>query len=384
MDSVLFYLCIVTLIFFISFGLEFVIGNRSIIFLKDAQLSKKTVTPKVSIIIPARNEERGIETALNSILSQDYDNLEIIAVNDRSTDRTGEILNRMEQLHSALRVIHVAELPNGWVGKNYALNYGAEQSNGKFLLFTDADVVMSPITVGKAVNYMVENQLDHITLAPETVMPNTLLQMFVGTFTMFFFFFTKPWKVKRNNSRYFVGIGAFNFIRAKAYHAIGGHQAIAMRPDDDVKLGKLIKKHGYRQELLFGKGMVFVEWYASLRELITGLAKSMFSGVDYKISVAVGITLLLILFNFWPFVGVFLTSGKTQFINLVIVAAIFGLWCETVRFSEMKRWHFVGFPVTILLFIYIQWRATLSAFFYNGIFWRGTHYRLNDLKANKV
>jgi len=384
MNVVIFYLAIVILFFWVAFGIELVIGSRSIRFLKDVPSSKRLPIPKVSIIIPARNEEKHIQEALQSVINQDHKSLEIIVINDRSTDQTGTILTRMEKANPKLRVLQITELPPCWLGKNHALYYGAQKATGEVLLFTDADMVMQPSTVSKAVGYMLENQLDHLTIASEVRMPGVMLGMFTAAFGIFFSLYARPWKAKNPRSSKYVGIGGFNMVRAEVYRAVGTHQAIAMRPDDDMKLGKLIKKNGYKQELLFGKGMIYGEWYSSLRELIDGLMKNAFAGVDYNIPAVVAGSIAQFSFNVWPFLGIFLTTGITRVINIIIVMVIILLCWDGARFHNLRRWYGIGFPICTLLFIYIMWRAMLITIFNNGINWRGTHYPLAELKANRV
>jgi glycosyltransferase involved in cell wall biosynthesis len=384
MDSFLLYLAMATLLFWVAFGIDLFFGNRSIQFLKDLRLPAKFPSHRVSIIIPARNEERNVEEALTSVLEQDYEDLEVIVVNDRSTDRTGSILDEMARASPTFRIVHVQELPRGWLGKNHALYRGAEEASGDLLLFTDADVVMHPTTVSRAVGYMREHQLDHVAIAPDVRMPGVLLQLFVGAFGIFFSLYARPWKARDPKSRRYIGIGAFNLVRRDVYGAVGTHQRIAMRPDDDIKLGKLIKKHGYRQEFLFGTRMLRVEWYASVRELVEGLTKNAFAGVDYRISAIVGASIAQLLTSVWPFLGIFLTHGWTRLLNGVVVLAILALCRESARFLTVAPWFGVAFPVATLLFIYILWRSMLAALFHGGIDWRGTRYPLADLRANKV
>ena len=383
MDAILFYLAVITLALLIVVGIEAGLGNRSIGFLKDMEPSEKALAPRVSVLIPARNEVRKIEEGLASVLSQDYPNLEIIVLDDRSDDGTGDILSRMKARHPHLKVLRISELPAGWIGKNHALSQGAQQATGDLLLFTDADVVMNTSTVRKAVAYLLENRLDHLTLTPDIRIPGMALQVLVGVFGIFFGLFVKPWKVKDPRSSRFVGIGAFNLVQEKVYQAVGTHQAIAMRPDDDLKLGKLIKKNGYRQELLFGRGMLQVEWYSSVRELSRGLMKNMFAGVDYRIS-AVLVGTMVVLSGVWPFAAVLLTDGVTRIVNLAIVLLIWGMCWQSARLTSLRPWFGLGFPLGALFFVYIQWKAMLTAFVSNGIDWRGTHYPLEELKANKV
>jgi glycosyltransferase involved in cell wall biosynthesis len=384
MNIFFFYLAVVTLLIWVVIGIELVIGSRSIGFLKDAPSSKRQPSPKVSAIIPACNEERNIREALRSVLNQDYENMEFIIINDRSTDQTGAILTRMKSEDSRLTVLQITELPSGWLGKPHALYYGAQHASGEVFLFTDADVIMHPSTVSKAVSYMLDHQLDHLTIASEIRMPGVLLGMFAAAFGIFFSLYARPWKANNPRSPNYVGIGTFNMIQAAAYRAVGTHQAIAMRPDDDMKLGKLVKKNGYKQNILFGRDMIYVEWYSSLRGLINGLMKNTFAGVDYSITAIVAGSVAQLLLNFWPFSAVLLTTGSTRIINIVIALTIILLCRDGARFHNYQRWNGIGFPVCTLLFIYIMWRAMMTTIINNGIDWRGTHYPLASLKANKI
>jgi glycosyltransferase involved in cell wall biosynthesis len=383
MAAVLFLLALATLLAHVATAVRVYRGVRSIRALRDLPPLAGPL-PRVSIIIPARNEERNLEEALRSVLALDYDNLEIDVVDDRSTDRTGEILDRMAAADPRLRIVHVRELPPGWLGKNHALWLGAGKATGEFLLFTDADVVLAPATLRRAVGAMVADGLDHLTAAPEIARPGVLFEMFVGAFSLFFTLYTRPWKVKDPESPSHVGVGAFNLVRAAAYRAAGGHPAIAMRPDDDLKLGKLLKKKGFHQEFVFGLGALRVEWYASVRELIQGLMKNAFSGVDYRVWVVVVATVTQLLTLVWPFLALVLTAGATRWLNLGSVLVLVTLCWINAPLAGVRRWHGLGFPLATLLFLYILWRAMLLTLWRDGINWRGTHYPLASLKANKV
>jgi cellulose synthase/poly-beta-1,6-N-acetylglucosamine synthase-like glycosyltransferase len=383
MAAFLLLLAVATLAAHGATAFEILRGNRSIRFLRDLPPLASPL-PRVSIVIPARNEERNLEEALRSVLALDYDNLEIEVVEDRSTDRTGEILERMAAADPRLRVVRVRELPAGWLGKNHALWLGAGKATGEFLLFTDADVVMAPSILRRAVGAMVADGLDHLTASPEIDRPSALFEMFIGAFSLFFALFTRPWKVKDPKSPHHVGIGAFNLVRASAYRAVGGHRTIAMRPDDDLKLGKILKAGGCRQEFAFGQGMLRVEWYASVRELIQGLMKNAFSGVDYRVSVVVRATVIQLALLVWPFLAIFVTHGATRWLNLASVLVLVALCWINAPLAGVRRWHGAGFPVATLLFLYIVWRATVMTLWNDGIDWRGTHYPLAELKANKI
>jgi glycosyltransferase involved in cell wall biosynthesis len=384
MSLFLFWLAVVTLLLALATTIEFAIGNRSLRRLTSAEPFAGSDAPKVSVIVAARNEARNIERALQSVLAQDYRNLEFIVVDDRSTDETGRILDQMVRNDPRLRVVHVTDLPPGWLGKNHALHFGAERATGEWLLFTDADVVMEASVISRAVGQLIHEQIDHLAIAPHMHMPGTLLNMFAGAFVVFFGLYAKPWKACDPKSSRHIGIGAFNLVRADAYLTIGGHRAIAMRPDDDMKLGKLIKTHGFRQDMVLGDGLITVEWYSSVGELIRGLEKNSFAGVEYNLAAMVAGCMAQLIVFVWPILALVLTSGTTWWLNVAIVGLLAILYMDNAHTHGLRRWHCVGAPVTALLFQYIVWRATLKTLWNDGIDWRGTHYSLRELKANKV
>jgi glycosyltransferase involved in cell wall biosynthesis len=386
MDTFLFYLAAVTFLLALLSTFPFFLGYCRIPSLKDVNipLPPDTPLPKVFIIVPARNEERDIEKALQSLLNQDYENMEILFVDDRSSDRTGQILDAIGADNPKIKVIHITQLPEGWLGKNHALYCGAQQAQGQFLLFTDADIIMTPTTVRRAITYAMAEKIDHLALWPEVKMPNWLLNSFVIAFTMFFNAWVRPWKAEDPKSRAHVGIGAFNLIRAQTYSAVGTHKAIAMRPDDDIKLGKIVKQHGFRQKMLNGVGLITVPWYPSLTELINGLSKNPSAAVNYNIPAMAAAPLLILIFAFWPFIAMFLTAGPARLLYAATALIYLMLGWITAGILKIERSSALGFPLAVLLHVYILWRATLLIIINNGINWRGTHYPLAELKANKI
>jgi hypothetical protein len=181
-----------------------------------------------------------------------------------------------------------------------------------------------------------------------------------------------------------VGIGAFNLLRASVYHDIGMHRPIAMRPDDDFKLGKLVKKSGYSQDFLIGHGFLRVRWYASLRELIDGLMKNAFSAVDYHVSYTAYSATLMIIVNVWPFLAIWLTAGPLRWLYVATVCMHCASFTANAWAGGARWWGVFAYPAVFGLFSYIQWRAMLLTYYNNGIYWRNTHYSLAELRANKV
>jgi glycosyltransferase involved in cell wall biosynthesis len=384
MHTFLFYLALTTLLATIAMWTRMLTGMRSLDALENIEAPREFAWPRVSIIVPARNEEREIEEALTSLLALDYPDYEILVVNDRSTDRTGEILARMQTVYPQLEVVTVTELPSGWLGKNHALQFSADRASGELLLFTDADIIMQPSALRRGVYFLETEKLDHIAATPDVEMPGWLLESFVVIFVMMFTLFVKPWNVRNPKSKAHVGIGAFNLIRTSVYRAFDGHRPIAMRPDDDLKLGKLVKKNGYAQAMVSGRGYLLVRWYTSLRELIHGLEKNAFSGVDYSIGMILFSTFALSLVLIWPFLAVWIVPGVARWLYLATVILHLLAYMLVAKETRYSLRGVLAFPIIIGLFLYIQWRAMLLTYWRNGIRWRDTHYSLAELKANKV
>ena len=358
-------------------------GNRTLTLLPDVP-PLDGAAPRVSVIFAARNEERGVEQAVASLLRQDYPNCEVIAVNDRSTDGTAAILDRMVGGNDRLRVVSVSDLPRGWLGKNHALHLGASRASGEFLVFTDADVVMEPTVLSRAVHYALQHGIDHLAISPHAEMRGFLLNALFGMFALSFNWFVQPWKARDPKSPKHIGIGAFNLVRASVYRALGGHEPIRMRPDDDVKLGKLIKSRDYRQDFLVGGTLISVEWYGSLRAMIGGLTKNMFAGLDYRVSAAAGSIAALLLVYVWPFFALVVTSGSVRAVNALVVLAVLAAFAVAAGYMNIPRACALALPLAGLMLAWIILRSTAVTLWNGGIEWRGTRYPLKELRANKV
>ncbi len=183
-----------------------------------------------------------------SVLAQDYPgSLEVVAVDDRSTDHTGDILAGLASVWpDRMRVLRVERLPEGWIGKNHALYLGGEEARGEWLLFTDADVRFAPGCLEDALGYAESERLDHLTLATEIISRGVLLRSFVAAFVLVFEVTQRPWRAADPRAREAVGVGAFNLVRREAYLRAGTHRAIRLRPDDDMRLGRLLKQAAFR------------------------------------------------------------------------------------------------------------------------------------------
>jgi len=245
-------------------------------------LAVGATAPRVSIIVAARDEERHIEAAVRALATQRYPDLEIIVVDDRSTDATPAVLARVRASEPHLQIVRIDRLPDGWLGKNHALHVGAQRATGALLLFADGDVIMRPDAVSRAVRLLEASRSDHLAVAPDIVAASAPLALVVNYFMMWFLLYLRPWRARDPRSSAYIGIGAFNLVRRDAYLAVAGHSRIPLRPDDDLMLGKLLKSSGWRLLLAAGDGELSVEWYHSLGELARGFRKNAFAGMHYS------------------------------------------------------------------------------------------------------
>lgn len=375
---------LITFVFYLISFLEFVIGFKSIKNLNEAEQRTLKNTPKVSIIIPARNEEQKIRQALRSVLNLNYSNYEVMVINDRSEDRTGEILNEMSLEFPQLNVVHIDTLPEGWLGKNYVLNYGAEKANGEYLIFTDADVVFQPDTLSRVIPFVIENNLDHLSMAPSHVLKGFWLTSVVTIFEFMFMMRYKPWQVSNPKSRRFIGVGSFNMVKKEAYKKTGGFSTIRMRPDDDIMLGKLIKKNHLKSAFLFAPDHLRIEWYSTLGEMVRAFYKNTYSGFNYNFLSALWSVILMFFVCIFPYINIFLTDSIGLIFNSGIVLIIFFIYLILTKSNEISVFYFLTYPISSLIIMYLICRAVFLTIKNRGMEWRGTYYSLKELRKNKV
>lgn len=383
MDLLLLSLAALTLTAALVAVVQTILGHGGMTRLVDVEPVGKPA-PSLSVVVAARNEERKIEEAMRSLLAQDYRDLELIVVDDRSSDATGEIIDGLAATHRALRPVHIASLPAGWLGKLHALQAGAELATGEILLFADADVVMAPTVLSRAVGHLLRNDLDHVTVGSEMRTGGALLlDVAIGAFLFELIRIGQPWRASDPNSRRYAGLGAFNMVRAEAYRAIGGHESIRMHPVDDLELGRRIKAAGYRQEMLLGKGMIEIEWYPSTRALVRGLRKNGFAAAGFSVPMVVAIAATILAFDVWPWLALLMTEGITRLLNAgIVLTGIAGYWLIVPHYG-LNRWLAPLLPVGAIVILDSGLTSTVTTLWKGGITWRGTFYPLSELRRNR-
>jgi len=343
--------------------------------------------PRVSIVVPARNEAEKIAEPLSQLLNLDYENYEVIAVNDRSTDRTGEIMDQIAQsaaAHERLKVIHVRELPPGWLGKTHAMWSASQQATGEWLLFTDADVFLQPETLRRALAYAETAKADHLVVFPQMIMKHAGEKMMIAFFQTLFVFGHRPWKVADPKTKDHMGVGAFNLVRRSVYDAVGTYEALRLEVVDDMKLGKVIKNAGYAQRVAFGGGLVSIHWAQGTFGVVNNLTKNFFAILSFQWWRALLSCFVLLFLNLGPFLGVWLAHGWAKLPYGIALLCMFGIYGGMSMKSSIPPYYFVLHPISTMLFAYTVLRSTALTLGRGGVVWRGTFYPLEELKRGMV
>jgi hypothetical protein len=336
---------------------------------------------RCSVVVAARNEETRIATSIGHLLEQATVPNEVIVVDDRSTDRTGEILECMATKDPRLRILHVTELPDDWLGKCYACHLGAGQATGDWILFTDADCWLKPDVILRALRLATREQVEHITLTAGVV-PETLA---IQAWHLAFLFSLANWisAVNRDKPGAYVGMGAFNMVRTDVYRACGGYEALRLTVLDDVKLGLLVRRAGKRTRAFLGGDDVQCHWGHTLGAMIKITEKNYFAAIDYRtvlaLSGAVVACFVLCLTLIGPFTGTW--AGFAVPLAGMTIALPAGVCARRLG------WGIYGAllaPLVIPVLLYAMVNSALVTLRQGGIRWRDRFYPLGQLRAGTV
>ncbi len=355
----------------------------------------------VSVVVPARDEAPALRRALPTLLAQDHPSMQLIVVNDRSKDATqktaealmGEPSSGHGQDAPALEVHTIDRLPEGWIGKSYALCEGARRATGEWLLFTDADVRFDPTTVRRAVEYAERESLDHLTLVPKLDLDGYLLRGAAAFFYLGYMITLGMYRANLPASRSGTSIGAFNLLRRSAYRSIGTYSALRLSPADDYTLGKAVKSADLNQRLLTGVGaarghpLIRLRWYDSLGEFFRGIEKNVLPICGYSPFKVFAIVLSVQLTGVLPFLAPLSPSVRSSrpALGAYVLACALNL-ASFARFSRHQRHPnplllSAGYPIHVCVSCYALLRAVAVVLRDGGITWRETFYPLGTLRA---
>ncbi|MBW4043661.1 MAG: glycosyltransferase [Acidobacteria bacterium] len=340
--------------------------------------------PLLAVIVPARNEERAIEATLRSLLASQGVTLDILAIDDRSTDATGAIMDRIAAEPASsphtLRVLHVESLPDGWLGKTHAMALAARQTTAPWLLFTDGDVLFRRDALARAISFVEQSRDDHLVLFPTLLLRGAGERMLISMFQALSIWSSRPWRIPDPRAkRDFIGIGAFNLVRRETYKAVGGFEGLRMEVLEDVRFGYLIKRGGHRQRVVFGPGLISIRWAEGVRGIVDNLTKNFFAIFRFNIAKTLAACAGLAVLCLLPFAG-FFAGRAAAFASVLTLLMVFRLYRWFSRYSGVAPRYALLFPVAACLLIFTILRSTVVTLARGGVVWRGTFYPLRELR----
>jgi chlorobactene glucosyltransferase len=294
--------------------------------------------PKVSIIVPARNEEETILICLQSLLSQDYDNYEVIAIDDSSTDKTPSIISKLSEQNHRLIAVKAPSIPEDWIGKNWACFQGYQKSSGEILLFTDADTVHKTDSLSSAVNTMIHGQLDALTLVPKLICYDIITKFTLPVLSIFLHSRYSPLRVNNPKNKIGYFFGSFYLISKKNYEKIGTHEKVRQELVEDGALGRRVKEQKMKLRLVRGENYVEASWARDPSSLWHALRRIIIPIHLQKKKSAMMVTAFIFFILLEPFLilpfsllyfGDFLLDGLLLTINLVTIFLL--LTCSVVQ-----------------------------------------------------
>ncbi|HVG27415.1 MAG TPA: glycosyltransferase family 2 protein [Acidobacteriaceae bacterium] len=338
--------------------------------------------PWLTVVVPARNEAENLGASLEALLAQEYEHLWVLAVDDRSTDGTGKIVDEyVARQPDRVGAIHVDYLPEGWLGKTFALEVGVRNSASEYLLFTDADVLFSPSSLRRAMACAAMTKADHLVVYPTPLVKGRGEGIVLGFFQVLGLWAARPWKVPDPRARRdVVGIGAFNLVRREALEVLGGWEPQRLAVLEDVTLGRRMKAAGMRQVVAFGPDLVLVHWATGARGLVRVMTKNLFSGVNFRPALLLGGVAVVF--------GLFLLPLAGLVLQATVVPSLLILCCIGACYRLMGGWSLIDarygwlYPLGALAMIWAMLRSMLSAMVRRGVMWRGTFYPLRELREH--
>jgi glycosyltransferase involved in cell wall biosynthesis len=335
----------------------------------------------VSIVVAARDEEARIEQTIRHLLAQCGVEIEIIIVNDRSTDSTGAILERMSKLDARIHMIQVEVLPEKWLGKCYACYLGGNAATHDWILFTDADCWLAPDAIARAVRLAERDRVDHVTMSPGTHVESVWTQawhlLFLTTLANWFS------GVNRDRAGSYMGIGAFNLVRASAYRQCGGYEALRLTVLDDMKLGLLLRRAGKKTRAFLGVDDVRCHWGNTVAGMVKVMEKNYFAAVEYRVwLVALGSLFVILVFST---MALGLVTGRIS--GVIAALSPFSSALPGIILARRLGWSWPA-AVCMPAMFPVFWYALLNSMFVTlrqgGIRWRETFYSLRTLRAGTL
>ncbi len=355
-------------------------GMLAIPRLASVPIDERNAWPRVTVVSPACNEDERVDDALRSVLALAYPELRIVAVDDRSTDRTGEILDELASSDPRLTALHVDHLPDGWLGKLNALRIATETADGEWLLFMDADTHLEAGTLRRAISYMDRDGVDFLSVLPQTRSAGWLGDAAFHVAYAMLCLTSRPWKIRDARSKAIAATGAFMLARKSVFDQTPGFEWLKLEVGDDFGLCLMMKEHGGRCDFLCGRGAVSLTWYASFREMSHAMQKNFFAITGRfspaRMTIQIAVLVWLALFPLLALSGPpwLLAAALAGLAMQIASAALGALWSGRTLAPSLLA------PLGLLLTAYIVGRAAIVGVRQGGISWRGVLYPSELLK----
>ena len=355
---------------------------------------KDHVKPKVSIILPARNEEKFIDKCLVSLLNQDYDNYEIIAINDSSEDSTGDLIKKYAKKYSKIIPVDANPKPVGWVGKNWACMEGYKKATGELLLFTDADTKHANSVISLAVSHLLSLELDALTVIPRMLCLDLITKITLPMISTFLHTRFSALRVndKSKNTGYF--FGSFFIIKKTTYDSVGTHEGVRQELIEDGALGKKVKESGFKMRMVRGEHLIDAVWARDINTLWNALKRLMvpFYLQNAKLAVASSIGVLFLLFMSFPIFAysVILFNDTTSSLVLVVIAGIASALVYTGAILDATKGLDLGIKYALLApiggFIVVGgfFAGLIQAKSKDAVSWRGRTYSMKGQTQRSI
>lgn len=335
--------------------------------------------PEVSVLIPARNEEKNIGRCLESFVKQDYPKLEIIVVDDRSTDKTAQIVTDFSARHNNIKLLQIRQCPEGWSGKNHAITRGMQIARGKYLIFTDADTYHYPYCVKSAVKYAIDNKVDLLSINPHLVTKSfweNVIMPVAGAVLMIWYPLEK---INNGSGNYSYANGQFILFNHETYSKIGGHSSVKEELLEDLALARKIKQENFNLKVLWGPQVYQTHMYSSLKEIWRGWVRIFYHGFQKNLGTFCLSLLLMMVFSISPYIlavySVFLLPNP---VPIILTGVLYGFLVFTIvtayRLAKSNKWYVLTHLLGCLMVTAILIHSASKIIFKRKITWRGTSY----------
>ena len=356
--------------------------------------SKDHINPKVSVIVPARNEEKLISKCLDSLLNQDYQNYEIVVIDDSSEDSTGQIIKKYAEKHP--KIIHVSARPKpeDWMGKNWACMEGYKKATGELLLCTDSDTKYSQNVLSLAVAHLESTKIDALTVIPKMLCLDNWTKITLPMLSTFLHTRFSAIRVNDPSKKTGYFFGSFFIIKKAVYEAIGTHEGVKHEIIEDGALGKKVKESGFKLKMVRGEHLLEAVWARNWSTLWNGLKRLMVPLYLQNNTIAIGIFVAVLFLLFMPFPILFYSvvffDGTISF-TILLISSI--LACCLVYFAgiidatkglQIKWIYSLLAPVGSFIVVAGFLMGMLQAKSKTAVSWRGRIYSMKEHVTNSI